>query len=98
MEIPEGVRLGCCGAVAADYTYVSFVEVTGEDRWSTIYIDSDGNEAPSYLSPRVTNNRGTIHGESLTDAQREMWDQFLENMRATPFPEGDTRNNPGPYS
>ena len=95
LEIPEGTHIVCCGMVSDDSrTYQSFEEVTGEDRWSTIYIDSDGNEAPSYLSPRVTNNRGTIHGESLTDAQREMWDQFLENMRATPFPEGDTRNNP----
>ena len=95
IEVPEGYRLGCCGAVEADYdTYVSFVEITGKDRRSEIYIDNDGNEAPPYLSPRIGDATGHIHGESLSDAQRAMWDQFLASMRPTPFPEGDARNRP----
>ena len=69
---------------------------------SLLIVTATGEEAPSPLGRRVcrVNEGGGITScdfrAPLTDAENEMWDRFLANIRTTPFPDGDPRNEPRP--
>ena len=100
IEIPEGTRIAYGGAVEADDVYDAFTELPEGSRITDILIQpSTGEEAPASISRTVykLDEAGRIFpdfGTPLTDAENAMWDLFLANIRTTPFPEGDTRNEP----
>ncbi|MCY3952272.1 MAG: hypothetical protein OXG69_06960, partial [bacterium] len=67
-----------------------------------LIVSGTGEEASPPLGRRVchANEGGGITScdfrAPLTDVENEMWDRFLANIRTTPFPDGDPRNEPRP--
>lgn len=65
-----------------------------------LIVEGTSREGPPEFSRHVCHvnegggSRCDILGAELTDAENEMWDRFLANIRTTPFPEGDPRNEP----
>ena len=100
IEIPEGTRIAVGGAVEAYDVYISFFGPIGRSRITDLLVQpSTGEEAPKDFSRTVyeVDDAGGIisdFGAPLTDAENAMWDLFLANIRFTPFPEGDPRNEP----
>ena len=105
IEIPEGTQIAYRGVVEADDIYHAFSEPVDGSRITALLVDSRrGQEAPLPISRTVS--RVNQSGETsrdldapLTASENALWDQFLANLRFTPFPEGDPRNEPpGPLT
>ena len=110
IEIPEGARIGLGGSVLADpvpgsteripLDYISFYANSSDTRYTRgLVAVASGEEGPEPLNRHVceVNEHGGSRcrfGLPLTDAENEMWDRFFANIRTTPFPEGDPRNDP----
>ena len=100
IEIPEGTQIAYRGVVEADDVYHAFSEPVDGSRITALLVDTRrGQEAPLPISRTVS--RVNQSGETsrdldapLTASENALWDQFLANLRFTPFPEGDPRNEP----
>ena len=103
IEIPEGARIAYSGVVEANDVYDLyhvFTEPPEGSRWTEFrIITRSGDEAPPPFG-RVVNLRDEYggdlshYGAPFTDAENAFWDLFLANIRTTPFPAGDPRNEP----
>lgn len=100
IEIPEGTSIAYRGVVEADDAYLAFSEPVSGSRITALLVDArTRQEAPLPISrtvSRVNESGGTRRDldAPLTAAENALWDQFLANLRTTPFPEGDPRNEP----
>ena len=110
IEIPEGTRIGYSGILFASpapgappdlpTAFDQFHASSNPTRTTRILIVAGTSEqGPPELSREVCHvNKGggsrCAYREPLTDAENEMWDRFLANIRTTPFPVGDPRNEP----
>ncbi|MDE0668536.1 MAG: fibronectin type III domain-containing protein, partial [bacterium] len=105
IEIPEQASIAYGGAVEADDVYDSFLGPLGGLRITDLLIaPSTGEEGPANISRTVyeLDDAGGVFpnfGAPLTDAENAFWDRFLANIRTSPFPEGDPRNEqPAPLA
>ncbi|MCY3923982.1 MAG: fibronectin type III domain-containing protein [bacterium] len=110
IEIPEGTRIGYSGSLFASPAPGAPRDLpTGFDQFKAssnptritrlLIVAGTSQQGPPELSREVCHvNEGggsrCAYREPLTDAENEMWDRFLANIRTTPFPEGDPRNEP----
>ena len=100
IETPEGTRIGYSGVVEGQYTYDAFVAVTHRQRITELLVHSSTDEEAHQSISRsvyvLDEDGGEFpdFGAPLTDSENEMWDRFLANIRTSPFPAGDPRNEP----
>ncbi|MXV90485.1 MAG: fibronectin type III domain-containing protein [Acidimicrobiia bacterium] len=100
IEIPERTRIAYRGAVESDNIYDAFAEAVEGSRITSLLIDKRARSEARHRFSRTVSHVNPSGGVSrdleapLTDAENEMWDLFLANIRTTPFPEGDPRNEP----